>query len=407
MFTVIFNLSAQTTSIENPKYFSTEVNLGYTFDANSDFPDTKIQKSIFASLGWIHCCKDQEWARRLKNPKTGLTIGYTDFGNLDKIGYALTIAPFLEIKPFAKKNERWKLKSALGISYLSKQFDSITNPTNRAVSSDFKWSFRTFLYYELNKQQKTKFRLGIGYTHHSNGHTSLPNQGLNSVVASVEAEFLGRENLSLLEQNKKDSVRSRHISKYLTIRTGIGQNVLSPFFNDRKEVYTVAVSTGKVINSTFRWGVGIFYRVYEHYYDYIKDEEWLVEELYPFFKENPVLYASNFGVMAEGELLLGHVGVEAGIGINIFKPAYKIDWHLNDGFSYRQGDQIISEPGELDAYYEMKRSIPARLGLKWYFRNTSTNLKHNVYLGAHINANLGQADFTELSIGYEYRFRKK
>ena len=198
----------------------------------------------------------------------------------------------------------------------------------------------------------------------------------------------------------------RHISKYLSIKTGIGQNVLSPFFNDRKEVYTLAVSGGKVINSTFRLGVGLFYRVYEHYYDYIKNEEYLVEELYPFFKENPVLYSSNIGVMVEGELLLGHVGVEAGIGINIFKPAYKIDWHLNDGYTFIQDGEIISRPGELDVYYEFKRAIPARLGLKYYVRSTNKNPTHNVYVGAHINANLGQADFTEISIGYEYRFRK-
>ena len=381
--------------------------MGYTFDANSDFPETKIQKGAFLSLGWLHSHKDQEWAKRLNNPRTGIAIGYTDFGNLEKIGYALTIAPYLEIKPFVKKNESWKLKSALGISYMSEQFDSITNPKNLAVSSDFKWSFRTFLYYELNKRKKTTFRLGVGYTHHSNGHTSLPNRGLNSVVAAVEAEFRSREYMEQLDRPKTDSIKPKHVSKYLNIRTGIGQNVLSPFFNDKKEVYTLAISGGKVVNSTFRFGVGIFYRVYEHYYDYIRNEEYLVEELYPYFKENPVLYSSNVGVMAEGELLLGHVGVEAGIGINIFKPAYKIDWHLNDGFSFRQGDEIISIPGELDAYYEIKRSIPARLGLKWYVRSTNKNPIHNVYIGTHINANLGQADFTELSVGYEYRFQKK
>ena len=36
--------------------------------------------------------------------------------------------------------------------------------------------------------------------------------------------------------------------------------------------------------------------------------------------------------------------------------------------------------------------------------STSKNPKHNVFLGVHINANFGQADFSELSIGYVYRF---
>jgi len=184
----------------------------------------------------------------------------------------------------------------------------------------------------------------------------------------------------------------------------LGQNVLSEIFNDRKEVYTIEASYGKIINSTFKFGLGLFYRFYEHYYDYIKNEEQLIEELYPYFGEKPFRYSTNYGITAAAELLMGHVGAELSIGFNIYKPAYKIEWQLNDGYTYQSGGQTIIVLGELDSYYEIKRSIPARLGLKWYFISTNKNPRHNLFLGAHLNANLGQADFTELSLGYVRRF---
>ena len=47
------------------------------------------------------------------------------------------------------------------------------------------------------------------------------------------------------------------------------------------------------------------------------------------------------------------------------------------------------------------------MGLKYYIINTKKKPKHNIYLSAHINSNLGQADFSELSLGYVYRLKIK
>jgi hypothetical protein len=403
----LFNVRAQTKGDKNPFHFSTEINIGKTMEANTNFPQTELQKSAFISIGWNQQNKDREWAKRLRSPRTGLTMGYADYGNLESIGYSLSILPYIELYPFSKNAQRWRLKTSLGISYLSKQFDSVSNPFNRAVSTKYKWSFRTLLYYQLSKRKQTTWRLGLGYTHHSNGHTRLPNQGLNSLVATVEAEFMNKNNLEKLKPYIKDTTATRTKERYWSFRAGIGQNVLSEVFNNKKEVYSLALSTGKIINSTFKLGIGITYTVYEHYYDYINQGGELVEEFYPIFADDPFLYASNLGVMAEGELLLGHVGAEFNIGFNIFKPAYKIDWQLNAGTTFVSNGELVTTLGELDSYYELKRSIPTRLGLKWYFISTKKSPAHNVFLGAHINANFGQADFTALSLGYEYRLKGK
>ena len=136
------NVYSQKEDVQNPSYLAAEINLGETFDANTNFPDTKLQKGGLISLGWFHRNKDQEWSKRLNHPRTGLTLGYTDFGNWQEVGYALSLLSYLELNLFTKKSERWKLKTGLGISYLSQEFDSITNPNNRAVSTNYKMVFQ-------------------------------------------------------------------------------------------------------------------------------------------------------------------------------------------------------------------------------------------------------------------------
>jgi hypothetical protein len=69
------------------------------------------------------------------------------------------------------------------------QYDTETNPFNRAITTKVNWSFLSFLYYDVFKTDKTDWRFGLGYLHHSNGHTNLPNQGLNSLAASISAKI--------------------------------------------------------------------------------------------------------------------------------------------------------------------------------------------------------------------------
>ena len=85
---------------------------------------------------------------------------------------------------------------------------------------------------------------------------------------------------------------------------------------------------------------------------------------------------------------------------------------LNQGFYwdfYNEDGTYETEYvlGELTSKYKLKKAILARLGLKYYLFNNNQSPKSNIFIGATINANLGQADFTELSIGYVHRFGLK
>lgn len=401
------NCFTQTTTSSNNSsvFFIPEILVGKTLEANTDFPKTKLQKNLFFSIGRYNLETNKEWASRLNYPKTGISFGYTDFGNQNNIGHAYSILPFIEFSILNKHIEGLNLQIGFGSSYMDTTYDAITNEFNRAITTKINWSFRSFLYYDAFKINTTNWRLGIGFLHHSNGHTNLPNQGLNSLAASISTKIDKKSKRVTTYKTPSFSTKSQ---TYISFRLGLGENVLSEIFNSKKEVFTVSASAGKILNNTFKFGGGFYYRFYEHYYDYIKNNEALIAEQLPHFTKNPYGYATNFGLFATSELLLDHFGFEFSLGLNIYKPFYKIDWQLNKGYSYENvNGESIEVLGELDWYYEIKRTVSARMGLNYYLWSTNKAPKHNIFIGAHINANLGQADFTELSLGYVHRFNLK
>lgn len=385
--------------------FTPEFLFGKTMEANEGFPETKFQKQLVLNFGRFHTNNPQQWTQQLKGPKTGFSVGITDFGNLDSLGLALTITPFIEFK--ALSSERFKILAAMGASYFTKKFDPETNPQNIAVTTDITWAFRMYFYYHIFSTQNIDWRAGLGYSHHSNGHTRLLNQGYNSFLFSISAEIKNPLKYSEAITTEPIQKYKKWTNSYFAFRGGLGQNVFALAFNDRQNVYTFAGEYGRVYNNTFKVGIGFYYRYYQHYSDYINGNESLVQpgREFDYFRSNPFYYASNLGISIHGEIFLNHVGIDLQLGYNIHKPAYKMDYRLNEG--WQNAPREISENwvlGTLDSKFKKKYRVSSRLGLKYYLIGMQNAPKNNLYLGAHLNANLGQADFTELSFGYVHSF---
>lgn len=381
-----------------------EFMIGNSAESNENFPDRNAQFQILANFGWDQSNNSAEWARRMKGPRTGISVGYTNLGNADSLGQGFTVMPFIEFNGF--KSERIKFLAGMGLSYFTEKFDPVTNPNNMAISTDLLWSFRLFSYYEFLRTKRVDWRVGLGYFHHSNGHTRLPNQGLNSFLVSLSADIRPEDRQ---EKNLERTGLPNSRYPFLSFRAGYGLNVLSTAYNDQKPVYTLTAEYGYVFNKTWVLSAGLYYRFYQHYYDYIADEEFLVRpgEEFNNLTDAPAWNASNIGLFVSGGALMNHVGMEVQIGVNFHKPAYKIDWRINQGWDNTPREiPEWWELGEFDSKYKTKQAIMSRMGLKYFFWGTDKDPVHNIYAAFHINANLGQADFTEFSIGYVYRMGK-
>lgn len=383
-------------------FVTPEYTFGKTSITNTGFPDVGFHSALFLNFGSFQNTNPNEWAHRLNQPKTGISIGLARYGEDDVLGYSVSVMPNIE---FGLGSSNFGLHLGFGAAYFNKRFDLLDNLFNEKIATRINFSYRTMLFYNLSPKQKMNLRLGLGYYHQSNGHTRFPNQGLNSFVTSISAAFgYNKESLKdpFLEQQTFDNTKNIFISA----RRGIGMNAFTEAQNDRRAVHITGVSAGLIINKTYKIGLGVFHKFYRHYYDYINLGEDLIPD-YPYLADNPYINASAIGVSAIGELQLNHIGMEVELGFNISKPFFTIDYLINSGYSYTNtypgvGPVTFRVLGELDGFYKFKRLVSTRMGLKYYIIGTEKNPTHNIYFGAHINANLGQADFSEVSLGYVY-----
>ena len=393
-------------SLNNPKsdfYFATlEYATGKTAAANFNFPETNPQQSFSVSLGKTNSNPELIWNRKLNFPKTGFQLSYADLGNPEKLGYVVSFMPFIDFKIFGTFTNRLNLKTGLGISYFNKIYDPNFNEFNKAISTHFTWSFKSFVYYSFLVKPNYNLKLGVDYFHNSNGHVKLPNQGLNSFLIALSSDF-NLKNSQIINYENQNIDNKSVSNTYFSSRFGYGIRAFSKNENTQKNVCTFSASAGKILNNTFKFGVGFYYRQYQDYYDYLKNDKQKSYNFFPKLNSKPFLNASNFGISTNAEITMNHIGVEVEFGINFFKPAYEIDWILNEG-KYQNG---IYNDGELTSYYKLKKLISSRLGLKYYILNTNKIQKNNFFIACHINANLGQADFSELSIGYVRVLNKK
>src|SRR5690606_7263671 len=126
---------------------------------------------------------------------------------------------------------------------------------------------------------------------------------------------------------------------------------------------------------------------------------------FDYFRSNPWYYGSNVGISVHCEIFLNHVGIDLQLGYNLNKPAYKVYWRINEGWENTPREIPNSWVlGALDGNYKKKHRISSRLSLKYYLIGMEKEPKNNFFVGASLNANLGQADFSELSVGYVHRF---
>ncbi|MDB2587266.1 acyloxyacyl hydrolase [Flavobacteriaceae bacterium] len=445
MFLCIGNVIVTQAQVKQNFKLSTEVLYGISAEANDFFPERDPQYSLVLGKG-----KTIELPGKLtaQNPIIGLLGMYTDLGNTELLGHSYALIPYVSFPIFGKHIQGSRLEFGLGGAYFDTRFDPETNFFNQAVTTDITWAFRGSVHQKLWQNVYGVMDLGLVYNHQSNGHTKLPNQGLNSFLISLRQNWDININDRLLYDDKADESRAWPQSEratsysvnsegplaqkdvqedlndseqyktqeYLEARFGYGQNVLALAFNDLRPVRTVSITWGKTHKGYLRWGVGAFYRFYQHYHDYIKGNESLVRPGQEFeaFRDNPWRYGSNFGVHLNGEVLLGHFGVSTQLGFNFYKPAYAIDWRINEGWDYPPRELPPNWVlGEYNTKYQLKKYISSRLGIRYYLWDTRTgsaNQKQhtiNPFIGAHLNANLGQADFTELSFGVIFRLNSK
>ena len=370
-------------------FLQPELLFGKILPGNSNFPETSLNTVYSLSFGRYVCDPNKAWSSFYNYPQIGLTVSKSSFGHDQIYGVAYTAMPFISFNTSKKLRNSFNIKAGLGASYFTKTFDKEENPDNLAIGSTITWTFQTSFNYTLILTRHFTINLGAGYIHHSNGHTQLPNLGLNSFLASISSTVYLSPLTDYHMKNYDKPKPPKTRQYFIEFRSGLGMHEMggpnSVVEKIKKGVFSITAGGGIIFKRMIKVKAGIMYRYYHHYYNYITQID------AGDYGGAPVLNSSSLTIYVGSEFLLGHVGMDVEIGVNIYKPFYK------------EHSQMFEDDNSFS--YTLKRIFTSRLGLKLYALSTSKNPRNNVFLGVHINANMGQADFSELSFGFVHRFK--
>ena len=361
----------------------------------NNFPNTHIQHGFSLSIGSFHTDTSSTWAKYYNYPQTGISLFYSNIGNNQIFGNEFSAMAFISINMFNRVRNPYYLKIGIGAAYFTSYFDSISNRRNLDIGSPYTWSFQTGIYKTIAEKKGMNLKLGLIFSHASNGHTQLPNFGANSTLLSLSAQFYNK-NIEKYQLQKLKTKNSTPLKSYdIGMSYGLGVHEYGdkdgPVGEPKKGVHSSSIFIGKTYNNHLRWGIGGTYRYYPVYEHQIKTRQ-LTQ-----FLNSPKKYSSNIVLFSNAELLMSHFSIYIELGINVYKPFYK------------QYEEDFPPDNEIASYSDfkskIKRAISTRLGLNLYAFNTNKLPKHNFFIGPYIKANSGQADFSEVSFGYVYRIK--
>jgi len=339
------------------------------------------------NIGILNTDTNTHWVKYYNYPTVGVSFSFSNLGNKDIFKNEYSIIPYIILKTSRDQRKSFDVKVGLGASYFNHPYHPEHNPVNRIIGSSFTWAFQLFLYKKLLVTDRMNLKIGLGYLHSSNAHTTLPNYGMNSTMISLAAQFANKryDPDFALKQGRPPVEKKKHY--FLQARLGYGWHELggtwAPIGGEDFRINSYSLSGGIIFKYHLKMRLGFTYRFYKSFYEFILNNSTRTA-----LGNNPKSEASNLIAFIGTEFLIGHIGMDIEVGYNIYKPFYSEFnswWDMNHGFKFWRNKHIAT-----------------RLGLKFYLISNEKMPKHNVYLGSHINANFGKADFMDISLGYTF-----
>ncbi len=376
------HLLAQENSTGKPNPFVLEVqySAGKLAPVYKHFPKSVLVNTVELHLGYQTYGRER-WNKLLNYPRLGLSFIYQELGNKNVLGQQFSIVPTVYFSTAKKEDAKFyaEVRYGLGLACFSNPYDSTSNKNNDGVGSAFTWQYTIGTNLHWNVSKNASIQIGAVWYHASNAHTQLPNVGVNNfaVYFGLLAYPFGR----LHRVHDKDTVG---IDKkwHLNFRFGSGWhemgNAFGPVGGKKYPVYTASIYTSRRLAKLITAKMGLIYRYYPMYHTFLQNQK--------VFDSKLTLRSSSFTVFVGADFLLGHFAISLEAGVNVYKPAYKPFYEL-----YEKSTPIN---------FYTKQYLATRFGLNYYILDPYLHPRNNVFVGAYVSANSGQAEFLELNLGY-------
>ncbi len=166
------------------------------------------------------------WESYFNYPEIGLGLYYETFGNKDIYGIGLALFPYINYNVYRNPKFSLQNKVSLGLGYATKPYNKENNEYNTVFSSHLNAyiGFALIADYRLNKN--FSLSLSTALSHLSNGASSKPNNGINTLTAAIGTKYhFNKAPTPILEKVKAPKCNT----KDLIIVGSIGRSQSSAF----------------------------------------------------------------------------------------------------------------------------------------------------------------------------------
>lgn len=255
LFLFVISVSAQDVPSKD-FMISTQGYVGYIIAHHSNMTQL-IKKHIFGGeLTYVFRTDGSKpWQQIHHYPEIGISALHFDLGNPEQLGTLEAIYPYTNIRMNKlSKKMSLNLRLGLGLCYITKPFDRITNHQNNAIGSHVNGFVNIRLNTGIMVSKSWRIDAGVGLSHASNGAITTPNLGLNMASVNLGVDYVfGNKNL----QYKKDSIAKAKREWHPSIIGVAGIKEMMPPGTQRYTAYGLMVNCYKTLNHKNKIGGGI------------------------------------------------------------------------------------------------------------------------------------------------------
>lgn len=205
-----------------------------------------------------HTTGRRRWERMYKNPFTGISLSYYNYGVPDELGEAVSLSAYIGnfLAKFSKSNLRFNLGT--GIVYSSRHFTPGLNEKNMAIGSRFAFALRGNLVYEIPVSENFFLNFNMAFRHFSNGGLNKPNNGMNFPLVGVGVRYQPVHVKTIPLPDSADVKINRRVRINLRVATGVKESLR---IDTKHPVHTISfyVSKRLTYKSSLLAGIDGFY----------------------------------------------------------------------------------------------------------------------------------------------------
>lgn len=385
-FTFIIVITNLFTALAQPvkdslsfRYWSIEpsFHLGHIVNISEDVPKSVNPFSMELDIA-VQTNGSKDWHHIFGFPKVGCSLFVWDFGNRKELGRMAGVVPNIT---FNTQGSQWyspRVNLGLGLAFFEKQYNYDTNPSDFYIGSTITAFAFASVYIQPSIGRHLNIKTGFMVSHCSNGHYQVPNMGINLPSVFLGLAYAPRE---LPKRFTRKDIKVPKSKIRFNIRAGIGVHELAdtkgPVLTPKYAIYVNDIYLSKRYGKASNMQLGIEVNHYNSFYNYIVNND--------YFSSQQKLKATVIGVFIAHELMISHFSLLTQGGINVYNQFY---------------NKYIERNGKSNDFQNVTKKIfSTRLGVQYYLFDPKYCTRSNVYIGAYIKANFGQADFICSQIG--------